>query len=263
MRVILLGTGSSAGVPLIGGADGSGNWGACDPAEPRNRRSRTSIVVESDTGLRLLVDTAPDLRQQLLDCRVPRVDAVLYTHAHADHITGIDDVRILNRIADQPLDAFATKPTLDELTRRFGYAFRPWQPPGFFRPVLVPREVTAGATIATAGMQVRLFEQDHGFIPSLGLRIGDFGYSTDVVSLDDAAFAALEGVDTWVVGCFLRRGPHKTHADLAQVMAWAERVGARRTILTHMGTDMDWAWLTANLPAGVEPGYDGMAFHLT
>ena len=132
-------------------------------------------------------------------------------------------VRILNRIAGRPLDAFATKATLDELTRRFGYAFRPWQPPGFFRPVLTAREITAGDTIETAGMRVQLFEQDHGFIPSLGLRIGGFGYSTDVVSLDDAALAALEGVDTWVVGCFLRHGPHRTHANLAQVLAWARR----------------------------------------
>jgi phosphoribosyl 1,2-cyclic phosphate phosphodiesterase len=263
MRVILLGTGSSAGVPLIGGEDGTGNWGVCDPSEPRNRRSRTSIVVESDSGLRLLVDTAPDLRQQLLECRVPRVDAVLYTHAHADHITGIDDVRILNRIVDRPLDAFATARTLGELTRRFGYAFRPWQPPGFFRPVLVAREVAAGQTVAMADLAVRLFEQDHGLMPSLGLRIGGFGYSTDVVSLDDAAFEALQAVDTWVVGCFLRRGPHKTHADLPQVLDWARRVGARRTVLTHMSSDMDWGWLTANLPAGVEPGYDGMALDLT
>jgi phosphoribosyl 1,2-cyclic phosphate phosphodiesterase len=263
MRVILLGTGGSAGVPLIGGADGCGDWGACDPSEPRNRRTRASIVVENNSGKRLLVDTAPDLREQMLACRVPRVDAVLYTHAHADHITGIDDVRILNRIVDRPLDAFATRATLDELTRRFAYAFRPWQPPGFFRPVLVPREVAAGETLEVVDLRVRLFEQDHGFIPSLGLRIGGFGYSTDVVGLDDAAFAALEGVDTWVVGCFLRRGPHTTHADLNQVLEWARRLGARRTVLTHMGTDMDWAWLKANLPAGVEPGYDGMAFDLT
>jgi phosphoribosyl 1,2-cyclic phosphate phosphodiesterase len=263
MRVILLGTGSSTGVPLIGGADGSGDWGACDPTEPRNRRTRASIVVESDSGMRLLVDTAPELREQLLACRVPRVDAVLYTHAHADHITGIDDVRILNRIVGRPLDAFATKATLEELTRRFAYAFRPWQPPGFFRPVLVAREVAAGDTIVTADMQARLFEQDHGFIPSLGLRIGDFGYSTDVVSLDDAAFAALEGVDTWVVGCFLRHGPHKTHANLSQVLSWAQRIGARRTVLTHMSTDMDWGWLRANLPSGIEAGHDGMILYLT
>jgi phosphoribosyl 1,2-cyclic phosphate phosphodiesterase len=263
VRVVLLGTGGSAGVPLIGGADGTGNWGVCDPAEPRNKRTRASIVVESGTGERLLVDTAPDMRSQLLDCGIPRVEAVLFTHSHADHITGLDDIRILNRIIDRPLDAFATQATLDELVRRFGYAFRPWQPPGFFRPVLLPREVAAGQTIEAAGMQVRLFEQDHGFISSLGLRIGQFAYSTDVVRLDEAAFSALEGVDTWVVGCFLRQGPHKTHADLAQVLVWRERIRPRLTVLTHMGTDMDWAWMRANLPAGVEPGYDGMAFDLT
>jgi phosphoribosyl 1,2-cyclic phosphate phosphodiesterase len=263
VRVILLGTGGSAGVPLIGGADGSGNWGVCDPTEPRNRRTRASIVVESDTGRRLLVDTSPEMRTQLLDCRVPGVDAVLYTHPHADHITGLDDVRILNRIADRPLEAFATRTTLDELTRRFGYAFRPWQPPGFFRPVLVPREVAPGDTLEAAGMHILLLEQDHGFSHSLGLRIGGFGYSTDVVGLDEAALAALEDLDVWVVGCFLRKGPHKTHADLGQVLEWRDRIQPRRTVLTHMGTDMDWAWMTANLPRGVEPGYDGMILDLT
>jgi phosphoribosyl 1,2-cyclic phosphate phosphodiesterase len=263
MRVILLGTGGSAGVPMIGGPDGSGDWGACDPEEPRNRRTRASIVVESGEGTRLLVDTSPEMRAQLLACQVPQVDAILYTHAHADHITGLDDVRILNRIAGRPLDAFAARATLEELTHRFAYAFRPWQPPGFYRPVLVAHEVVAGAMIAAAGMQVQLLDQDHGFSRSLGLRIGDFGYCTDVVGLDDAALALLAGVDTWVVDCFLRKGPHKTHADLPQVLAWVQRVGARRTVLTHMGTDMDWAWLTANLPPGIEPGHDGMVLELT
>jgi phosphoribosyl 1,2-cyclic phosphate phosphodiesterase len=263
MRVILLGTGSSAGVPTIGGADGSGDWGACDPAEPRNRRTRASIVVENETGTRLLVDTGPDMREQLLACRIRGVDAIVYTHSHADHITGIDDVRILNRIAGRPLDAFGTGATLDELARRFAYAFRPWEPPGFFRPVLVAQEIAPGDTFEAAGCKVRAFEQDHGFSKSLGLRIGDFGYSTDVVRLDDAAFAALAGVDTWVVGCFLRQGPHKTHADLALVQSWSRRLGVRRTVLTHMGNDMDWRWLQAHLPPGVEPGHDGMILYLT
>jgi phosphoribosyl 1,2-cyclic phosphate phosphodiesterase len=258
MRITILGCGASAGVPMIGGADGGGDWGECDPNEPRNRRTRSSIVVESEQGQRLLVDTSPDMRNQLLDCRVPRVEAILYTHAHADHITGLDDVRILNRIADRPLDAFATQRTLDELTRRFAYAFRPWEPPGFYRPVLVPRAVVPGETLRTAGLAVRLFAQDHGRVETLGLRIGRFGYSTDVVGLDNAAFEALEGVDTWVVGCFLPKGPHWTHADLPAVLEWAARLKPRRTVLTHMGTGMDWAWMLANLPDGVEPGYDGM-----
>lgn len=263
MRVTLLGTGGSAGVPLIGGADGSGNWGVCDPAEKRNHRTRTSIVVESEDGQRLLVDTSPDMRSQLLACRVPGVDALIYTHAHADHITGLDDVRILNRIAGRPLDAFATRGTLEELGRRFSYAFRPWQPPDFFRPVMVAREVAGGQTVNVAGMAVRLIDQDHGFSHSLGLRIGDFGYSTDVVNLDQTALDALAGVDTWVVGCFLRYEAHRTHANLDQVLHWAQRLRPRRTVLTHMGTDMDWAWLLANLPAGIEPGHDGMVLDLT
>ena len=256
-RVTILGCGGSAGVPQIGGADGQGDWGACDPAEPRNRRTRSSIILQSDTGERLLVDTSPDMRHQLLSCGVPRVDAILFTHAHADHVLGIDDVRILNRIVNRPLDAYATERTMLDLNRRFDYAFKPWQDTYFFRPVLIPHEISAGQVIEVAGLQVVLFEQDHGFMPTLGLRIGDFAYSTDVAILDDAAFAALAGVDTWVVDCFQRK-PHKTHANVEQVIAWAERVGARRVVLTHMGYDVDWAWLKGRLPAHIEPGHDGM-----
>jgi phosphoribosyl 1,2-cyclic phosphate phosphodiesterase len=263
MNVTLLGTGASAGVPMIGGADGGGDWGACDPQEPRNRRTRSSIVIESLDHQRLLVDTSPDMRSQLLDCRIPGVDAVLFTHAHADHITGIDDVRILNRIANRPLPAYATATTFDELTRRFSYAFRPWDAPHFYRPVLVANTVASGDTLDIAGMRVRLFLQNHGKIETLGLRIGGFGYSTDVVALDDAAFAALAGVDTWVVGCFLREGPHWTHADLPTVLGWIDRLKPRRTVLTHMSTDMDWAWLRTHLPPGVEAGYDGMVLGVT
>ena len=261
MRVTVLGCGGSTGVPAIGGGDGAGDWGNCDWSEPRNRRTRASIVVEAASGGRLLVDTAPDMREQLLACRVPAIDAILFTHAHADHITGLDDVRVLNRIIDRPIDAFATQATLDEIVSRFEYAFRPWEPPGFFRPVLLQCPVEPGAVVQAAGLQIGLFSQDHGFVRSLGLRIGAFGYSTDVVSLDEAAFAALAGVDTWLVGCF-QRAPHTTHAHLARVLRWAERVGARRTVLTHMGTDLDWAWMRANLPAGVEPAYDGMVLEL-
>jgi phosphoribosyl 1,2-cyclic phosphate phosphodiesterase len=258
MRIVMLGSGASAGVPLIGGPDGRGNWGACDPKEPRNRRTRAAIVIEGPTGERLLVDTPPDLHAQLLACAIPRVDAILFTHAHADHITGLDEVRILNRIADRPLPTAATAPVLEELARRFDYAFRPWQGPGFFRPVLETSAVVPGQTVALAGMEIRLFDQDHGFVHTLGLRIGAFAYSTDVLDLDEAAFAVLAGVDTWIVGCFQRPGPHVSHAHLEKVLGWVARLSPRRTVLTHMGTDMDWAWLTRHLPPGVEPGYDGM-----
>lgn len=256
-RVTILGCGGSAGVPQIGGIDGRGDWGACDPSEPRNRRSRSSIVVESDAGGRLLVDTSPDMRTQLLACGVPRVDAILFTHAHADHVLGIDDVRILNRVVNRPIDAFATPATLAELHKRFDYAFQPWTSPYFFRPVLMPQPVEPGQTVEAAGLRVELFEQDHGFMPTLGLRIGSFGYSTDVAILDDAAFAMLAGVDTWVVDCFQRQ-PHKTHANLERVLGWVERLQPRRVILTHMGHDIDWSWLVHHLPPHVEPAYDGM-----
>ena len=255
LRITVLGCGGSAGVPQIGGPDGFGDWGACDRAEPRNRRTRSSIVVAGDRGS-LLVDTSPDMRTQLLACGVPKVDAILFTHAHADHIIGVDDVRGLNRAANKPLDAFATQRTLDELEKRFDYAFKPWQPPMFFRPVLVPRAIRPGDVVETAGLRVQTFDQDHGFIRSLGLRVGGFGYSTDVVALDDTAFELLAGIDTWLIGCFQRQA-HKTHADVELVLSWVARLRPRRTVLTHMGHDLDWAWMTANLPPGVEPAYDG------
>ncbi len=258
MRVTLLGTGGSAGVPMLGGADGRGDWGVCDPREPRNRRTRTSIVIDGGgAGGGLLVDTSPDLRAQLLACGIRDIAALLFTHAHADHILGLDDARGLNRIAGRPLEAFGGEGALAEIQQRFSYAFLPWQPPIFFRPVLEPRVIAPGETLAMAGMPVTVFDQDHGFSRSLGLRTGGFGYSTDAVALDDAALALLEGVDTWVVGCF-QRNTHHTHAWIGRVVEWAARVRPRRTVLTHMSADMDWAWLAANLPDGIEAGFDGM-----
>lgn len=262
MRVTLLGTGGSAGVPMIGGADGLGDWGSCDPAEPRNRRTRSSVLLEGADKQRLLVDTSPDMRHQLLACAVPGVDAIVFTHAHADHISGLDDVRILNRIAGRPLAAFASVETLGELTRRFGYAFRPWVPPYFHGPVLEANSVTAGETFQAAGFSVRVFTQNHGRVETLGLRVGNFGYSTDVIALNEAALSALEGVDTWVVDCFQRQAPHWTHADLSTVVGWVSRLGPRRTVLTHMGTEMDWGWMQGHLPLGIEAGFDGMVLEV-
>ncbi|WP_408842070.1 MBL fold metallo-hydrolase [Acidibrevibacterium fodinaquatile] len=261
MRVVVLGCGGSAGVPLIGGSDGRGDWGVCDPAEPRNRRLRASIAVCAG-GQTLLVDTGPDLRGQLLGNGIARIDAILYTHAHADHITGLDDVRILNRIANRPLPAYGMDVTLSEIRRRFEYAFLPHDARQFFyRPVLLPQIVAPGDEVAMAGITARVFLQDHGFVTSLGFRCGGFAYSTDVVMLDAAALAVLEGVDTWLVGCF-QRAPHKTHAHLERVLDWAATLGVRRTVLTHMGTDMDWGWLKHHLPSHVEPAYDGLILEI-
>lgn len=261
LKVTILGCGGSAGVPQIGGEDGGGWWGACDPAEPRNRRTRSSIVIEAPGAGRLLVDTGPDLRAQLIACRVPAIDAVLYTHDHADHVMGLDEIRILNRLVGRPLETFGTERTLAALKRRFDYAFLPSTGPVFFRPAAEPVALAAGDTITIAGHRVQTFLQDHAVMDTLGLRIGDFAYCTDLVRMPEESLARLHGLDTWVVGCFQRR-PHTVHANLAQVLDWVRVLRPRRTVLTHMGPDLDYGWLQANLPPGVEPGHDGMVLTL-
>ena len=255
IRVTLLGTGPSQGVPAIGGADGRGDWGACDPAEPRNRRRRTAALVECG-GTRLLVDAGPDCRQQLLDAGVGTVDGVVFTHAHADHVMGLDELRQANRNAGQGIPAFGFRETLDELRERFGYAFR-GATRGFFRPDLRPTEVSPGETTIVGNVSFKALDQDHAVMRTMGLRFGNFAYSTDVVRLPDASLAALRGVRVWVVGCF-RMSAHPVHAGLAEVLAWQAAVRPERIILTHMGPEMDWARLRAELPPGIEPGHDGM-----
>jgi phosphoribosyl 1,2-cyclic phosphate phosphodiesterase len=198
------------------------------------------------------------MRAQLLACAIPQIDAIRFTHAHADHVLGIDDIRILNRIVKRPIDAFAETRTIAELDRRFDYAFKDWtSQPHFFRPVLVKHPIAFGDTVETCGLQIRTFEQDHGLLSTIGLRVNGFAYSTDVVTLNEHAVATLEGVDTWVVDCF-QRGRHTTHANVDQVITWFEQLRPRRMILTHMGYDIDWAWLQRRMPAGIEPGFDGM-----
>lgn len=261
LTVTILGCGSSGGVPQLGGPEERGHWGACDPAEPRNRRTRTSALVEDAAGRRLLIDAGPDLRQQLLAVGVGRIDAVAFTHAHADHVMGIDELRIVNRIRNAALDAFGSYVTLSTLRSRFDYAFHPPAPQGFFRPSLTPRPVAPGELVEMAGLPVRVIRQDHRVMESLGFRIGRFAYSTDVVAMPEESFAALEGLDTWVVGCF-QRAPHPVHAHVELACEWAARLKPRRTVLTHMGFDLDWAWLRANLPRGIEPGHDGMVLEV-
>ena len=254
MIVTLLGCGPSWGVPAIGP-----NWGRCDPADPRNARRRCSLLVESDGGV-ILIDTSPDLRQQLLDARTGRIDAVLLTHAHADHLHGIDDVRMVNQWLKSSIPLYATADTLGEVERRFGYALKPVMPGRpVYRPALTPHQITG--PFCAAGLTVVPFAQGHGYSTTTGFRIGPLGYSTDVVELDDNAFKTLAGVELWIVDC-LRRTPHPTHSHLAKTLAWIEQVRPRRAVLTHMDQSLDYRELSAELPVGVEPGYDGLVIEL-
>lgn len=255
MRVTVLGCGGSSGVPLIGN-----QWGACDPANPRNRRLRPSIIVEQG-DVRILVDTTPDLRQQLLTADVGRLDAVLWTHQHADHSHGIDELREVCRLMGRPLDVYALPEHIDELSRRFAYCFAPLgegQP--LYRPVLVPHVIEAEFSVA--GVPVRPFLQDHGWSRTLGFRFGAFAYSTDVVRLDEAAFAALSGIEVWIVDCVRVEPEHPVHAHLPLTLSWIDRVGPKRAYLTHMNQTMDYATVCAILPSGVEPAYDGLVIEL-
>jgi len=255
MRITMLGCGPSWGVPRIGN-----DWGACDPANPKNRRMRCSLLIE-DGGQTVLVDTPPDLRQQLLTAQVKRIDAVLFTHAHADHSHGIDDLRSVNRMVGKPMPIYGSPFSMGELRARFRYIFAAvdTEAPVFYKPAVEPHEVTGPFT--AAGMAVVPFEQDHGFSQTTGLRFGRAADSTDVMALDDAAFAALEGVELWVVDC-IRQKPHPTHSHLERTLSWIDRVKPRRAILTHMDESLDYETLRQALPAGVEPGFDGLVVEL-
>lgn len=247
MQVVVLGCGTAGGTPRIGN-----DWGFCDPGEPRNRRRRASILVrEGDT--QVLIDASPDLRQQALDAGIARIDAVLFTHAHADHAHGIDDLRYVAAQAGEPVPIWADAETLAELHRRFGYALV--RKPGSLYPPILTAHTIEGP-FRVGGLEIVPFRQGHGPMDTLGFRLGGVAYSTDVAELPEEAFAALAGVDTWIVDC-LQREPHPTHSHLAQTLAWIARVRPRRAILTHMNTSLDYRTLADELPEGVEPAYDG------
>ena len=254
IKVTVLGCGGSHGVPLVGN-----RWGVCDPDNPRNRRRRPSVFVEAD-GVNILIDTTPDLRAQLLDADIDRIDAVLFTHAHADHTHGIDDIRSFARMNKRQLPAYGTTEVMAQIRNKFGYIFKAAEGYDSLYPAVM-EERTFDGPFDVEGCRVVPFEQDHGICRSTGFRFGPFAYSTDVVELDDAAFEALDGVEVWVVDC-LREAPHPTHAHLEKTLSWIERAGARHAILTHMNHQTDYAVLAAKLPAGVEPGYDGMVIEI-
>lgn len=259
MRVTMLGCGASVGVPSL-----SGGWGRCDPAEPRNKRRRCSLLVEKQ-GRRILVDASPDLREQLLDAGVSSIDAVLFTHIHADHTHGIDDLRPLYWTTRERIAAYADDTTFADLDRRFGYMFAaaPESPPHHAPPLV--RHAFGVGRYEIAGVTVEAFQQDHGNSgDTLGLVFdGRVAYSTDVHLLTDAQLDHLAGLDldTWFVDC-LREEPTSAHASFDQAMAWIARVRPRRAYLTHMNAQLDYRATLAKCPPGVEPGYDGLVLDI-
>ena len=255
MKLIVLGSGTSTGVPRIGN-----DWGECDPNEPKNRRSRVSIVVESAAGNRILVDTSTDLRNQLLATGIEAVDAVVWTHDHADHCHGIDDLRPMRFGRNAPIPGFASEDTVRRLKQRFGYVFAG----RYGYPTIVDLQPLGTVKIA-AGFGIDSCEMPHGPIASTGFRFEadgkSVGYATDFNALSDEMIDLFRGVDVLVTDC-LRREVHPTHASLGMALDFAERTGARIAVLTHLDKSMDYATLSAETPDNVLVGFDGMEIKL-
>ncbi len=260
LRYTILGCGSSAGVPRIGG-----NWGACDPNNPKNRRRRCSLLVEkiSDFGTTtVLIDTSPDLREQLLSANVKTLDAVVYTHAHADHVHGVDDLRVVVHNKNSRLQVFADANTASDLIARFGYVFV--QPKGSnYPPILDLNSIDGPIKIGGPGGDILLepFEVQHGRIRALGFRIGGLAYLPDVSDMDEKGWQAVENLDIWVLDA-LRYEPHPTHIHFAKSLEWISRAKPKRAVLTNMHIDLDYETLGAETPDHVEPAFDGMVLEL-
>lgn len=264
LRVTVLGSGSSSGVPGL-----DFGWGECDPTNPKNRRRRPGLIIEDlDTGTRVLIDTPPDLREQLLDADVERLDAVVYTHPHADHLNGIDDLRGINRRMQSELPVYADENTFKQISERFAYVLDAIPPkddgskPFFYKPVLHPHHVIApGDRFQIGSLTFEAFDQDHGFSRTLGFRIGDFAYSTDVTRLEEAAFDVVRDVPVWMIAV-LGWNDHPTHCHVDKAIEWVSRAGARRSVLGHLSPSIDYQTLKDYLPSHMEPAYDGMTFDI-
>lgn len=251
MKLLVLGCGTSTGVPRIGN-----DWGECDPNEPKNRRSRVSIIVESDEGARLLVDTSPDLRHQLLANGIGRIDGVFWTHDHADHCHGIDDLRPMRFGRSGPIAGFASSETCRRLRNRFGYVFAGQ----YGYPTIVELNTLDNLRIH-AGFGVETVEMPHGPMTTTAYRFEadgkSIGYATDFAEITDDMVDLFEGIDILVTDC-LRREPHPTHASLGMALELAKRTGAGRTVLSHLDKSMDYAELSKEVPENVLVGFDGM-----
>ena len=258
LKLTILGCGTSGGVPRVGN-----HWGACDPANPKNRRRRCSLLAERagvSGATAVLVDTSPDLRQQLLDVGVGWLDGVLYTHDHADHTHGIDDLRMVSFNGRRQVDVYYDAATGRLLHSRFGYCFE--TPPGSEYPaILKGHEIRAAEMVKISGpggaIEALPFRQIHGQGETLGFRFGGIAYSPDVSDLPEKSLNALEGLEVWILDA-LRYTPHPSHLSVEQALAQIARVKPNRAVLTHMHVDLDYETLRRELPEGVEPAYDGM-----
>jgi phosphoribosyl 1,2-cyclic phosphate phosphodiesterase len=261
-EAVILGCGSSAGVPRADGA-----WGACDPAEPRNRRSRCSLLVRrlgEGAQTTLVIDAAPEFRLQTNAAGARRLDALLLTHDHADQCHGIDDIRAFALIQRARIPVWMDTATAESLSRRFDYLFfGKGGYPAIGDIHLAPPHGEAWGVSGPSGLiPITTFDQDHGEVRSLGYRIGGLAYSSDVVELPEETFEALADLDIWIVDA-LRWTPHPTHAHVDKALAWIERVKPKRAILTNLHIDLDYAELARGLPPGVEPAYDGLTVQFT
>jgi phosphoribosyl 1,2-cyclic phosphate phosphodiesterase len=254
LRLRILGCGTSTGVPKIGN-----DWGQCDPVEPRNLRLRTSLLAES-AGERMLVDCGPDLRQQLLDADVGRLDGVIVTHAHGDHCHGIDELRPISQALGGPVPLHARADVLDELRLRFAYVF---EQSDFYRPVAEAREIDSALNFGSA--QVRFVDQPHGGPTTLGLRFDEgsrsAGYAVDFSDLTDDMAKLYEDVDVWIADC-LTRHAHPTHMHLDGLLGYARDLRVRQLYLVHMGNGLDYRTLAAELPDWAAPAHDGLEIEL-
>ena len=258
LKFTILGCGFSGGVPRA-----ALGWGACDPKNPKNRRRRTSLLVEK-TGpggkkTSILVDTSPDLREQLYDAGVMWLDAVFYTHPHADHVHGIDDLRGLFIHKRRPVEVYMDEPTSHDVRKRFDYCFAT-QPGSEYPPIVIENRIEAGHAVAINGeggpITVLPFLQDHGDIPSLGFRFGGLAYSCDLSAVVPDSIPLLANLEVWIVDA-LRYRPHPSHFSLSDALSWIRRIKPQRAILTNLHSDLDYQTLKNELPNHVEPGFDG------
>jgi len=254
IRVTVLGSGTSHGVPMIGCT-----CATCTSTDPRDTRTRPSIYLDVSGGPKILVDTSTDLRQQALRHRLPRVDAILYTHSHADHVFGLDDVRRFNVMQRGPIACYGDARTIADLRRTFWYVFDGLDRVGGGIPLLELREI--GAPVDIRGVTIQPVPVFHGPRPILGYRVGRFAYLTDCNRIPDESRPLLEGLDVLILDA-LRERPHPTHFTVDEALAEASRIGARRTLLTHIAHDLGHADTSARLPAGVELAYDGVTFEV-